>query len=438
MTRRLAITPQTPMCRIPAKPIPYRIRPLRPAAALDSTWARWLVDDQRPFSDRTDVLVYRTAPLTEPVTIAGAPVVNLVAATSGTDGDFVVKLIDVYPDEDADQPPMGGYQLAVAMDILRGRYREGFEKAVAIEAGATLPYRFALPHVSHVFLPGHRIMVAGPVEFGFRCMTAIRKRLYRISSMPGWRITARPPSRCCHDRERSSFVELPVVARKQMSGLSDAFARDGAVILRGILTSAEVQTLRAGIDDNLAHPSANAKTASQADDPGQFVEDFCNWQVNGHYREIIFRSRLPSVAAELMGSRTVRLHHDHMLTKQPATRQKTPWHQDQPYYNIEGRQNVSLWIPVDPGAAGIDLGAGRRVSPRALADASLVHGQRGEVVSGRQPRGSTGYRRGSLCPSNTGLGGRAGGCGGVPHAHSAWVDGIGRPAPGVFGAVYRR
>ncbi len=150
-----------------------------------------------------------------------------------------------------------------------------------------------------------------------------------------------------------------------MSESSDLFARDGAVILRGILTSAEVQTLRAGIDDNLAHPSVHAKTASRTDDPGQFVEDFCNWQVNAHYREVIFHSRLPSVAAELMGSRTVRLHHDHMLTKQPATRQKTPWHQDQPYYNIEGRQNVSLWIPVDPvpRESSLELVAGSHLGP---------------------------------------------------------------------------
>jgi len=133
-----------------------------------------------------------------------------------------------------------------------------------------------------------------------------------------------------------------------MSMLSDQFARDGAVVLRNVLTSSQVDTLRTGIDANLARLSSNSKTASRPDDPGRFVEDFCTWQVNPHYRKVIFNSRLPSIAAELMRSRTVRLHHDHMLTKEPATQQKTPWHQDQPYYNIEGRQNVSLWIPVDP------------------------------------------------------------------------------------------
>ena len=90
---------------------------------------------------------------------AGAPEVNLVASTSGTDSDWVVKLIDVYPDQVAEQPEMGGYQLAVAMDILRGRYREGFEVPKPIAANQALPYRFALPNANHVFLPGHRIMV---------------------------------------------------------------------------------------------------------------------------------------------------------------------------------------------------------------------------------------------------------------------------------------
>ncbi|WP_174296878.1 CocE/NonD family hydrolase [Sphingomonas bacterium] len=143
----------------PAKPIPYRMRPIRPTYASGSAWGQWLVDDQRPFSDRTDVLTYETPPLTAPVSMAGAPVANLVASTTGTDGDFVVKLIDVYPDDYAPDARMGGYQLGIAMDIFRGRYREGNEVARPIRAGAALSYRFALPSADHVFLPGHRIMV---------------------------------------------------------------------------------------------------------------------------------------------------------------------------------------------------------------------------------------------------------------------------------------
>ena len=143
----------------PAKPIPYRLRPISPTYATGSTWKQWLVDDQRPFSDRTDVLTYETPVLTQPVAIAGAAVANIVAATTGTDGDFVVKLIDVYPAEYRDKPEIGGYQLGVAMDIFRGRYREGYEVGKPIAPNVPLAYRFALPNASHVFLPGHRIMV---------------------------------------------------------------------------------------------------------------------------------------------------------------------------------------------------------------------------------------------------------------------------------------
>ncbi len=126
------------------------------------------------------------------------------------------------------------------------------------------------------------------------------------------------------------------------------FVEDGAICLRQVLTPAEIETLRAGIDFNLADLSERAKVASGAGDPGRFVEDFCTWGDNPFYREIIFESQLGAIAGALMQSQTARLYHDHMLTKEAETRQRTPWHQDQPYYNVEGRQNVSLWIPVDP------------------------------------------------------------------------------------------
>ena len=110
-------------------------------------------------ADRTDVLTYVTPPLMDAVRIGGSPIVHLFASTTGTDGDWVVKLIDVYPDEVASQPELGGYQLAIAMDIFRGRYRESFERPQAITANKTLEYTFALPTANHVFKPGHRIMV---------------------------------------------------------------------------------------------------------------------------------------------------------------------------------------------------------------------------------------------------------------------------------------
>jgi uncharacterized protein len=141
----------------PAKPVPYLPRPIQ--FSNGEAWRRWLVTDQRFVDGRPDVLTYVTPPLTEPLRIGGAPVVNLIASTSGTDSDWVVKLIDVYPEEVTSQPDLGGFQLAVTMDIFRGRYRESFEMPKAIEPGKPLPYKFALPQANHVFLPGHRVMV---------------------------------------------------------------------------------------------------------------------------------------------------------------------------------------------------------------------------------------------------------------------------------------
>ena len=127
-----------------------------------------------------------------------------------------------------------------------------------------------------------------------------------------------------------------------------AYARDGAVVLRGVLNVDELCALEAGIEHNLAHLSPLALVASEPDDPGRFVEDFCTWKTNPDYRRVLTESALPHMAAQLMQSQAVRLYHDHLLVKEAGTRQPTPWHQDQPYYNVSGRQNVSFWIPVDP------------------------------------------------------------------------------------------
>jgi uncharacterized protein len=144
----------------PAKPVPFRARPSQPVGYSGRlTWPEWLVDDQREASGRPDVAVFTSEVLSEPVKISGQPMANLIASTSGTDSDWVVKLIDVYPDEVAGDEEMGGYQLMVSADIFRGRYRESLESPKAIAADKPLLYRFALPTADHVFLPGHRIMV---------------------------------------------------------------------------------------------------------------------------------------------------------------------------------------------------------------------------------------------------------------------------------------
>ena len=144
----------------PTVPVTYQPRPVPALGYGDNNpWPTWLTGDQRAVSGRPDVLTFTGPVLTQPLAIAGAPVVHLTAATTGTDSDWVVKLIDVYPDEVPEKPAMGGYQLAVAMDIFRGRYRESLAQPRAITPGRALPYTFALPTANHVFLPGHRIMV---------------------------------------------------------------------------------------------------------------------------------------------------------------------------------------------------------------------------------------------------------------------------------------
>ena len=141
----------------PAHPVPFVPRPVRMGDG--AVWKPWLVTDQRPANARTDVLSYTGAALTKPVHIAGQTTVDLFAATTGSDADWVVKLIDVYPDEVPSQPELGGYQLPIALDILRGRYRDSLSVPTAIPVNTPQRYRFALPNADHVFLPGHRIMV---------------------------------------------------------------------------------------------------------------------------------------------------------------------------------------------------------------------------------------------------------------------------------------
>src|SRR6266542_6221959 len=132
------------------------------------------------------------------------------------------------------------------------------------------------------------------------------------------------------------------------SELIEEFRRDGAVCMRGAFSPDEVALVERGIDRNLAEPSPRALVASRPDDPGRFFEDFCNWDRIPEYEEFVRISPAAEIAGRLMGSRHVRLFHEHVLVKEPSTRQPTPWHQDQPYYNIEGSQTCSMWMPVDP------------------------------------------------------------------------------------------
>jgi uncharacterized protein len=144
----------------PANPVPYRARPIEATYhPQGSGWYTWQVEDQRFVHGRPDVLSWVTEPLTEDVVIAGDVIAELRAATTGTDADWVVKLIDVYPDADSANLKMSGYQLMVSGEVFRGRYREGYERPKPIAAGAVLPYRVDLHGQSYAFRRGHRIMV---------------------------------------------------------------------------------------------------------------------------------------------------------------------------------------------------------------------------------------------------------------------------------------
>jgi hypothetical protein len=195
----------------PAKPVPYRARPIQPMGyAAGMTWSQWLVDDQREQSGRPDVAVFVTDRLTAPLKISGQPIANLVASTSGTDSDWVVKLIDVYPDEVASQPSLGGYQLMISADIFRGRYRESLEKPKPIAANEPLVYRYALPTANHVFLPGHRIMVQ--VQSSWFPLYDRNPQTFVPDIF--WAKPAdyqRAAQHIYHAPGQASFVELPVV-----------------------------------------------------------------------------------------------------------------------------------------------------------------------------------------------------------------------------------
>ena len=142
------------------------------------------------------------------------------------------------------------------------------------------------------------------------------------------------------------------------------YAQDGAVCVRGAFSADQVDLARRAIDANLAHLSPNAKRASDASD-GAFIEDFCSWRRIPEMEEFIRTSPAARVAAQLTQSHAIRLYHDHVLVKEPGTRQRTPWHQDLPYYNVDGQQNASMWFPVDPvsRASTLEFVAGSHAGP---------------------------------------------------------------------------
>jgi putative CocE/NonD family hydrolase len=194
----------------PANPVPFTPRPIQAMGYEENnSWPRWLVNDQREASGRPDVVTFVSDVLTAPLKISGEPIANVVASTSGTDADWVVKLIDVYPDEVAGDAVMGGYQLMIAADIFRGRYRESFATAKPITPDKALVYRFALPTANHVFRPGHRLMVQ--IQSSWFPLYDRNPQTFVPNifwAKPG--DFRKATQRIYHSPQESSFIELPL------------------------------------------------------------------------------------------------------------------------------------------------------------------------------------------------------------------------------------
>ena len=149
--------PCDPYVSDPSRPVPYRKRPIQPISG--SEWETWLLDDQRFITDRADVLTLQTDRLPEDVTVTGKVAAHLVASTSGTDSDWVVKIIDVLPEDFPQDPQMSGYQWMIANDVFRGRFRKSFERPEPLRPNQPEEYTIDLHSVNHTFRKGHRIMI---------------------------------------------------------------------------------------------------------------------------------------------------------------------------------------------------------------------------------------------------------------------------------------
>ena len=146
----------------------------------------------------------------------------------------------------------------------------------------------------------------------------------------------------------------------------DAYRRDGAVLIKGLLAE-YVDLIREGIELNMLSPGPYAAENLKPGEAGRFFDDYCNWQRIDQFRDVIYHSPVGEIAADLMGSQSAQIFHDHVLVKEPGTAKATPWHQDSPYYFVGGQQTVSFWCPVDPvGMATLRCVAGSHKWPRPV------------------------------------------------------------------------
>lgn len=165
----------------------------------------------------------------------------------------------------------------------------------------------------------------------------------------------------------------------------DEFERQGAVCLRGVFAHSWLDKLALGVDKNFADPGPDHTVYTRPGEPGGFYDDYCNWQRIDEYRDFVMNSPAAEIAAHLMRSTTSRIYHDHVLVKEPGTREVTPWHHDLPYYGVDGNQLCSLWLPLDevPRSACPEFVAGSHLNgvlyyPRLFIDhQNYAQGQEG-------------------------------------------------------------
>jgi hypothetical protein len=195
----------------PAHPVPYRHRPIPPTYFPGgSGWTTWLVEDQRFVAGRPDVLTWETAPLDGSLTIAGEVAAHLFAATTGSDADWIVKLIDVYPEDYPNAQPLAGYQLMVSNEVFRGRFRKSFEKPEPIVPNAVLEYAFSLHTQDYTFLKGHRVMVQ--VQSTWFPLIDRNPQTFIANIFQAKATDFRPAThRIYRSAQRASYVAIPVV-----------------------------------------------------------------------------------------------------------------------------------------------------------------------------------------------------------------------------------
>ena len=174
--------------------------------------------------------------------------------------------------------------------------------------------------------------------------------------------------------------------RPVTDAMINAFQAEGAILIKGLLAD-RVEPLREAVAENMAAPSPFERSYKPADGSAMFFQDYCNWQRIGGFREAILGSRMAEAAAALMRSGTARVFHEHVLVKEPGTSMKTPWHQDQPYYLVEGRQSVSFWVPLDPVPRDLCMELiagshrwGRDFRPQRFDGSALYQGDDSEAV----------------------------------------------------------